>query len=144
RLGQPTWAVLTVPLATGVAGLFIFGLASANRDSDAILTKVSVVRTLPGAPVAHAHTYVGLLSRQQNSYDIKAAQGSLVYGQFYPFPRDPSTEGTNWALKIVDGDTPLVTDLGVPAGSLGTFTIDSPFRTPGGLEADLSTDGQSI
>ena len=34
--------------------LFVFGLANANRDSDAITTKISVIRAIPGAPVSHA------------------------------------------------------------------------------------------
>jgi hypothetical protein len=144
RLGQPTWAVLTVPLITGLAALLVFGLASANRDSDSIATKVSLVRALPNAPVAHSRTYVGLLSRQQTSYEIKAAEGSLVFGQFYPFPRDPATEGTSWGLKVINGPRPAITDLNIAAGSLATFTIDSPFRAPGGLEADLTTDGRSV
>jgi hypothetical protein len=144
RLGQPTWAVLTVPLITVVASLLIFGLANANRDSDSILSKVSIVRAMPSAPLAHARTYAGLLSRQQNNYEIKTAEGSLVYGQFYPFPRDPATEGPSWALKVVNGSSPLVSDLSIAAGSLGTFTVDGPFRTPGGIEADLTTDGRSI
>jgi hypothetical protein len=144
RLGQPTWAMLTVPLITGVSALLIFGLANANRDSDSILSKVSIVRSMPSAAVAHARTYVGLLSRQQNNYEVKVAEGSLVYGQFYPFPRDPATEGPNWALKIVNGPSPVVNDLAIAAGSLGTFTVDGPFRTPGGIETDLSTDGRSI
>ena len=144
RLGQPSWAVLTIPLVTAVAGLLMFGLASANRESDSILTKVSLVRSLPDAPVAHARTYVGLLSRQSNAYQIRAADGSLIYGQFYPFPRDPVNEGSNWGLKVVSGPSPEVSDLGVAAGSLATFTVDGSFRTPGGLDADLTTDGGSI
>jgi hypothetical protein len=144
RLGQPTWALVTIPLTTGVGALLAFGLAAAQRDSESIMTKVSIVRAQPGAPVAHSRTYVGLLSRQDSAYDVRPADGSLVFGQFYPFPRDPTREGPGWGLKVVTGQRPSVSDLRVAAGSLATFTVDSQFRTAGELEADLTTDGQSI
>jgi hypothetical protein len=144
RLGQPSWALVTIPLITGIAGLFLFGLANANRDSDAVTTEISVIRAMPGAPVSHARTYVGLLSRQQHTYDVHLPDGSLAYGQFYPFPRDPSTEGADWGLKVNTGAAPVVSDLRIPAGSLATFTVDSPFHAPGGIDADLTTDGRTV
>lgn len=144
RLGQPTWALATVPLLTGVAGLLIFGMAAANRDSDSIATEVTIVRTMPNAQVGQARTYVGLLSRQQGTYDVRAPDGALLYGLFYPFPRDPSTEGPNWALKVVNGSRPSVSDLSLSSGSLATFGVDGVYRPPGGLETDLTTDGRSL
>jgi hypothetical protein len=144
RLGQPTWALVTIPLVTGLGALLAFGLAAAQRDSESLMTKVSIVKALPNAPVAHARTYVGLLSRQDSTYQVRPADGSLVFGQFYPFPRDPAREGPGWGLKVVTGQRPSVTDLNVSAGSLATFTVDSQFRTAGEVEADLTTDGQSI
>jgi hypothetical protein len=144
RLGQPTWALVTVPLFTGVASLLIFGAATAERDSDSIMTKMTLVRAMPSAPVAHARTYVGLLSKQQSTYDVRAADGSLVYGLFYPFPRDPSAEGSGWGLKVINGASPSISELSLPAGSLATFTVDGPFRSSGGIETDLMTDGRSV
>src|SRR6185295_12418602 len=81
---------------------------------------------------------------QLNDYDVHLTNGSLVYGQFYPFPRDPAAEGTSWGLKVIDGSAPVISDLRIPAGSLATFTVDSPFRAPGGIDADLTTDGRTI
>ena len=144
RLGQPTWALVTVPLCTAVAGLLIFGIAAANRDSDSVATQVTIARGMPGAPVGYARTYVGLLSRQQSTYDIRANDGSLLYGLFYPFPRDPTTEGTDWGLKVISGSSPAVSELAVSGGSLATFGIDGSFRLAGGLETDLTTDGRSL
>lgn len=144
RLGQPTWALVTIPLLTGVAGLLIFGIAAANRDSDSIATQVTIVRGMPNAPVGQARTYVGLLSRQQSSYDVRAPEGALLYGLFYPFPRDPSTEGPNWTLKVVSGSRASISDLTLPGGSLATFGMDSVFRASGGLETDLTTDGRAL
>lgn len=144
RLGSPTWSLVTVPLLTLIAGLLAFGVAGANRDSDAILTKVSLVRALPDTPIAYSRTYAALLSRQQTSYDIAADEGSLILGQFYPFPRDPSSEGPAWNLKVLTGPNPAVSGLTLQAGSLGTFAVDGSFRTHGGLEADLTTDGRSL
>lgn len=143
RLGHPGWVMLTVPLMTLVAGLLLFGLAGANRDSEAIMTRVSLVRSMPNSPVDHARTYVGLLSRQQNEYEVKAADGSLLYGLYYPFPRDQSVERSGWGLKVVDGPRPTVSGLSLSAGSLGTFVVDS-LRKPGGLTTDLATDGHSV
>jgi hypothetical protein len=144
RVGQPTWALVTLPLTTGLGALLAFGLATAQRDSDSILTKVSIVRAHSGAPVAHSRTYVGLLSKQDSTYEIRPSENSLIFGQFYPFPRDPGREGPGWGLKVVSGQRSTVSDLGIAAGSLATFTVDSQFRTAGEVEADLTTDGQSI
>jgi hypothetical protein len=143
RLGHPSWVVLTVPLMTLVASLLLFGLAGANRDSEAIMTRISLVRSMPGAPIDHARTYVGLLSRQQNEYEVKAGEGALIYGLYFPFPRDQSAERSGWGLKVVDGPRPAVSELTLAGGSLATFVVDS-FRKPGGLESDLTADGRSV
>ena len=144
RLGQPAWALMTVPLTTLIAGMLAFGLASANRDSDAIVTRVSLARAMPHAPVAHARSYVGLLSRQDTTYDVRASEGSLISGMFFPFPRDPSREGAGWALEVVNGPVHQISELTVPAGSLATFAVDGSFRAGSGFESDLYTDGRSI
>jgi hypothetical protein len=144
KLGQPTWLMATAPLATGVAALLLFAVATANRDSDAVMTRVSIIRAMPGQPVGHAHTYAGLLAKQQGSYSVRGADGSLIYGQFFPFPRDPASEGPNWNLKVQSGSGASIDELAIQPGSLLTFTVDSQFRTQGGLETDVWTDGRSI
>lgn len=144
RVGQPSWTLVTVPLLTVIFGLLAFGVASAGRDNDLVISKVSIARYMPPAPMAHARTYVGLLSRQAATYDVQADGGVLVYGQWYPFPRDAATEGPSWALKVLSGPQPEVSELTLPAGSLATFSIDSQLRAPGGLQADLQTDGQEV
>jgi hypothetical protein len=144
RLGQPSWALITVPLLTGLAALLLFGLASANRDSESIVTKVAMVRAMPNLPIAHARTYVGLLSRQDTTYDLRASEGNLVYGLFFPFPRDPVNEGPGWALKVLNGPAHQISNLNVSGGSLATFVVDGTFRSGGGFETDLYTDGHAI
>ncbi|MCC7105272.1 MAG: hypothetical protein IT307_09030 [Chloroflexi bacterium] len=144
RLGRLSWAIVTVPLTTMIFSLLAVGVANANRDSDSVMTKVAIIRGLPTSPLAYSRAYVGILSRRQSTYDIVGENGSLVYGQWYPLPRDTSSEGASWTLKVQTGPQPEVPELNLAAGSLGTIAADSQFRLGGGLEADLQTDGQAI
>jgi hypothetical protein len=143
RFGRPGWSIVTIPLITGLAAIGTFTLASAFRDSDIIVSKVGLVRGYPNAP-AYGRTYVSVLSRQPASLDIRGNEASLINSLFYPFPRDPSPDGQTWAVKIVEGVAPSIESFTLPAGSLGTFSVDSRVNLPGKLEVDLRIEGRQI
>jgi hypothetical protein len=143
RFGRPAWSVATIPLITGVAAVATFTLAGAVRDSDVILNKVSLIRGSQAAP-AHARTYVSLLSRQPATYDVRSAETSLVSSLYFPFPRDPSADAQAWSLRVVDGATPVVEDLQLSGGSLGTFAVDSQIVGLGRVESDLRIEGRQV
>src|SRR5215212_1703797 len=143
RFGRPGWSVVTIPLITGLAAVGTFSLAGAFRDSDVIVSKVGVVRGYPSTP-PYARTYVSVLSRRQSTATIRSSDTSLMNSLFYPFPRDPAPDAQAWALKILEGSVPAVDSLDLPAGSLGTFTVDSQVNLPGKLESDLRVDGRQI
>ncbi len=143
RFGRPGWSVVTIPLITGLAAVGTFTLASAFRDSDVIVNKVALVRGYPNAP-AYGRTYVSVLSRRPTTLAIRGTESSLINSLFYPFPRDPAPDTPPWALKVVEGMNPSVEELGLAAGTLGTFTIDSQVSLPGQLESDLRVDGRQI
>lgn len=143
RFGRPSWSVVTIPLITGLAAVGTFSLASAFRDSDVIVSKVGVVRAYPNAP-AYGRTYVSVLSRQPATLAVRSTDTSLITSLFYPFPRDPSPDAQQWSLKVVEGGVPSVEALDLPAGALGTFTVDSQTRMPGQLETDLRVEGRQI
>jgi len=143
RFGRPGWSVVTIPILTGLAAIGTFTLAGAFRDSDVIVSKVGLVRGYPNAP-AYGRTYVSVLSRRQTTLTIRSNDTSLVNSLFYPFPRDPAPDAQVWALKVVEGTVPAVDALDLPAGSLGTFTVDSQVNLPGKLESDLRVEGRQI
>jgi hypothetical protein len=143
RFGRPGWSVVTIPLITGLAAIGTFTLAGAFRDSDVIVSKVGLVRGYPDAP-AYGRTYVSVLSRQPANLAIRVDETSLLTSLFHPFPRNPAPEAEPWVLKIVEGVTPSVEAMELPAGSLGTFTVDSQVDLPGKLETDLRVEGRQI
>lgn len=143
RFGRPGWSVVTIPLLTGLAAIGTFTLAGAFRDSDVIVSKVGLIRGYQNAP-AHARTYVSVLSRRESTLNIRTNDTSLVNSLFYPFPRDPAPDAQVWSLKVVEGVVPSVEGLSLPAGSLGTFTVDSQVNLPGRLESDLRIEGRQI
>jgi hypothetical protein len=143
RFGRPGWSVVTIPILTGLAAIGTFTRAGSFRDSDVIVSKVGLVRGYPNAP-AYGRTYVSVLSRRQSTLTIRANDTSLVNSLFYPFPRDPAPDAQAWALKVVEGSVPAVDALDLPAGSLGTFTVDSQVNLPGKLETDLHVEGRQI
>ncbi len=143
RIGRPGWSLVTIPLITGVAAVGTFTLAGAARESDLVLNAVSLVRGNQQAP-AHGRSYVSVLSRQQALYDIRADESSLVSGLFYPFPRDPNAEGQNWSLRVSGGSAPIIDDLQLTAGTLGTFVADSQLSRLGRIESDLRVEGRHL
>jgi hypothetical protein len=84
------------------------------------------------------------LSRQPDHYDIRAGETALISSLFFPFPRDPNTEGQGWTLRVIGGPSPSISDLQLGSGSLGTFTVDSQVTTMGRLEADLRIEGRQL
>ncbi len=143
QIGRPTWSIVTIPLLTGLAAIGTFTVASTTRESDVIINKVSLVRGNRDAP-AFGRSYVSLLSRQPAHFDIQASESALITGLFFPFPRDPSTEGQNWALRVVGGPAPAVAELQLAGGSLATFVVDSQLSLPGRLEPDLRLEGRQL
>jgi hypothetical protein len=143
RFGRPGWSIVTIPLLTGLAAIGTFTLASAFRDSDVIVSKVGVVRGYPSSP-AYGRTYVSVLSRRPATLAVRTTDTSLLNSLFYPFPRDPAPDAQAWALKVVEGVSPSVESLDLPAGSLGTFTVDSQVNLSGKLESDLRVEGRQI
>jgi hypothetical protein len=143
RIGRPGWSLVTIPLITGVAAIGTFTLASAVREGDSILNKVSLVRGSPQAP-AFGRTYVSVLSRQESFYDIKASETSLISSLFFPFPRDPSVQGQDWALRVTGGPSPAVDDLQLTGGTLGTFMVDGQMPLLGRFESDLKIEGRQL
>jgi hypothetical protein len=143
RFGRPGWSIVTIPLITGLAAIGTFTLAGAFRDSDVILSKVGLVRGYPNAP-AYGRTYVSVLSRRPASLAIRANETALLNSLFHPFPRDPAPDAQTWALKVVEGIAPSIESMELPAGSLGTFTVDSQVHLPGKLETDLRIEGRQI
>ena len=133
RFGRPGWSVVTIPLITGLAAIGTFTLAGAFRDSDVIVSKVGLVRGYPNAP-AYGRTYVSVLSRRPASLSIRGTDTALINSLFHPFPRDPAPDAQGWALKVVEGIAPSVEAMELPAGSLGTFTVDSQVNLPGKLD----------
>src|SRR6185436_12415417 len=97
----------------------------------------------PNAP-AYGRTYVSVLSRRPASLAIRANDTALINSLFHPFPRDPAPDAQAWALKVVQGIAPSVEAMDLPAGSLGTFTVDSQVNLPGQIEADLRIEGRQI
>lgn len=143
RFGRPSWSVVTIPLITGLAAIGTFTLAGAFRDSDVIVSKVGLVRGYPDAP-AYGRTYVSVLSRRPASLAIRGTDTALINSLFHPFPRDPAPDAQSWALKVVEGISPSVEAMELPAGSLGTFTVDSQVSLPGKLDTDLRIEGRQI
>jgi hypothetical protein len=143
RFGRPGWSVVTIPVITGLAAIGTFTMAGAFRDSDVIVNKVGLVRGYPTAP-AYGRTYVSVLSRRPASLAIRGNETALLNSLFHPFPRDPAPDAQNWALKVVDGITPSVESMDLPAGSLGTLTVDSQVALQGQLETDLRVEGRQI
>src|SRR6266540_338549 len=143
RIGRLGWSVVTIPLLSGLAAVGTFTMASAARESEVIVNKVSLVRGNRQAP-AYGRTYVSVFSRQQATYDIRANETALLSGLFYPFPRDSTAEGQNWALKVSGGPAPAVSDLQLGAGTLGTFQADGQLPLPGRLDSDLRIEGRQL
>ncbi|MCC7371716.1 MAG: hypothetical protein IT306_25080 [Chloroflexi bacterium] len=143
RFGRPGWSVVTIPLLTGLAAVGTFTLASAYRDSDVIVNKVSIVRGYPDAP-AYGRTYVSVLSRKQTTLAIRSGEASLMNSLYFPFPRDPAPDAQPWTLKIVEGMSPAIDEFPLQAGALGTLQVDSQVNLPGQLETDLRVDGRQI
>jgi hypothetical protein len=143
RWGRPSWSIATIPLITALAAIGTFSLAGTFRDSDVIMSKVSLIRAYPNAP-AYGRSYVSVLSRRPLQLDIHSSETSLLTSLFYPFPRDPSPDAPDWALKVVEGVGPSVDDLRLAAGSLGTFVVDSQLNLPGQLDSDLHVDGRQL
>jgi hypothetical protein len=143
RFGRPGWSVVTIPLITGLATVGTFTLASAYRDSDVIVNKVSVVRGYPTAP-AYARTYVSVLSRRQANLAVSSNEHSLLNSLYYPFPRDPAPDAAPWSVKIVEGITPVIDEFQLQAGALGTLLVDSQVTLPGQLETDLRVEGRQV
>jgi hypothetical protein len=143
RFGRPSWSVVTIPLITGLAAVGTFTMAGAFRDSDVIVNKVSLVRGYPTAP-AYGRTYVSVLSRQPSTLAIRGTESSLLNSLYLPFPRDPAPDALGWSMKVVDGLAPSIESMELPAGSLGTFTVDSQIALPGKLETDLRIEGRQV
>lgn len=143
RFGRPAWSVVTIPLIVGLAAVGTFTLASAFRDSDVIMSKVALIRGYPNAP-AYGRTYVSVLTRQPSALTIRGDETSLISSLFYPFPRDPTPDTQTWSLKVVEGTAPAVQDFELPAGSLGTFTVDSQIQLPGQIDSDLRVEGRQV
>ena len=143
RFGRPSWSIVTIPLITVLAAIGTFSLAGVFRDSDVIMSRVSLIRSYPSAP-AYGRSYVGLLSRRPAQLDIRSSETSLMTSLFYPFPRDPNPEAPDWSLKVVEGLGPSVEDLRLGAGALGTFVVDSQLSLPGQLDTDLHVDGRQL
>lgn len=144
RYQRPAWTLVTVPALTGLAMIAGFAVASANRDSDVILNQVSLMRANQGGETAHSRTYTSLLARHPGYYDIVATETSLLTSLFYPFPRDPVTEASSGAAKVLQGARPALVDMYLQAGSLGTASVDSMVRFSGPLETTLFADQQAI
>ena len=142
-IGRPGWSLVTIPLITLVAAVGTFTLAGAVRESDSIVNKVTLVRGNPQAP-AFGRSYVSVLARQPSAYDIKANETSLISSLFFPFPRDPSVEGQNWALRVAGGPAPAVESLQLAGGTLGTFVVDGQVPLSGRLESDLKVEGRQL
>ncbi|MCC6174380.1 MAG: hypothetical protein IT305_03660 [Chloroflexi bacterium] len=143
RFGRTSWSFVTIPLITAIAAVGTFTLAGAVRDSNVIVNTVSLVRGYPTSPL-YGRTYVSVLSRQPAALDARANDSALISSLFFPFPRDPNPDAQGWQLKVVDGVTPMVSGLQLPAGSLGTFSVDSQLDLSGRLQSDLKVDGRQI
>ena len=143
RFGRPGWSIVTIPLITGLAAIGTFTLAGSFRDTDVIVSKVGLVRAYPDAP-AYGRTYVSVLSRRPATLAIRADETSLMNSLFHPFPRDPAPDVQGWALKVVQGMSQSVEAMDLPAGALGTLTVDSQVALPGQLETDLRVEGRQI
>lgn len=143
RFGRPSWSIVTIPLITGLAAVGTFTLANGVRDSDVIVNKVSLIRGSQQAP-AYGRTYVSLLSRQPATYNVRAAETSLIGSLFFPFPRDPGIDSQGWSLRVEDGSVPTVSNLQLSGGTLGTFSVDSQLAPVGRIESDLRVEGRQI
>lgn len=143
RWGRPSWSIVTIPLITILAAVGTFSLAGTFRDSDVIMSKVSLIRAYPNSP-AYGRSYVSVLSRRPMQLDIHSSETTLLTSLFYPFPRDPSPDAPDWALRVVEGVGPSVDNLRLASGSLGTFILDSQLNLPGQIDTDLHIEGRQL
>ncbi|MFN0072737.1 MAG: hypothetical protein ACKVVP_14735 [Chloroflexota bacterium] len=144
RYQQPMWTLVTVPTLTVLAVIAGFAVSTVNRDSDVVANQISLVRAGQSGETGHARTYVSLLARRPGWFDIAANDASLITSLYYPFPRDPTMEAASGGAKVLEGAAPSIVDMYLPAGSLGTATVDSLVQYQGPLEAKLIASQSSI
>ncbi|HEX3243839.1 MAG TPA: hypothetical protein VHX16_00395 [Chloroflexota bacterium] len=137
RYQQPMWTLVTVPTLTALAVIGSFAMSSANRDSDVVANQISLVRAGQSGELGHARTYVSVLARRPGWFDVSTNDASLISSLYFPFPRDPSMELASGGTKVLEGSQPSIVDMYLPAGSLGTASVDSLVQYQGPLESNL-------
>jgi hypothetical protein len=144
RYQQPMWTLVTVPTLTVLAVIAGFAMSTVNRDSDVVANQISLVRAGQSGEIGHARTYVSVLARRPGWFDVATNDASLISSLYFPFPRDPTMEAASGGTKVLEGSQPSIVDMYLPAGSLGTASVDSLVQYQGPLESNLIASGGTI
>ncbi|HSJ58027.1 MAG TPA: hypothetical protein VLC95_12645 [Anaerolineae bacterium] len=140
RARRLQWAWITIPALTLLFSAGAFGLGYALRGSNVIVNQIGIAY-LPPDGDARYHSYVGIFSPHQQSYEVEVEGDGLVA------PLNPGYDpwGQGGALSsgevvFVQGSPARVQGLAVNQWSMQTFMTEGAWNGLGRITANLTLE----
>ncbi len=136
RLKRRELAWVTIPALVILFSVLAYVTGFQLRGSQAVVHRLAVIQTWPGAAAAKVDTLVGMWSPRRSRYDIQIEPGYLVR----PMPA-PSFGGglTNVGEKVIEeGEMMLMRGVQVDVGSVQTFVVEGYSDTPPQITGELA------
>ncbi len=139
RRGRTRAALLTVVGSASLAGIVALTLAQQRGESEVAITRLTVVRPIDGSAggAAYTHDYFSILAKRDAAYTFTLPGNVLPRGMYYPFPRPNDESDSSWVFRVSEGAVPMIDNLGLRQGQLGTAVSDGQMREAPGVQADV-------
>ncbi len=142
------WSVPVLAVSTTVGALVY---ANHHRQSDVVVSQVSIARTWDGGRVGLAHSFVGVYALHSQRAQISASADSLLSENMGPFLIQSTSFQTQLnlanrptALLVAQGGTTSVQGIDLEPGILRSFAVDSQVSTPGTIGGSIVLDGNQL
>ncbi len=124
---------------TATAGTLAFLLAQQHGESQLAITHLSVVRPIDSGPggAAYTHDYYSILAKRDGPFNLTLPGSVLPRGMYYPFPRPTDESDNGWTFRVSEGANPLLDNLVLRQGQLGTAVSDGEMQQAPGVQAQV-------
>ncbi|HUX85474.1 MAG TPA: hypothetical protein VMW65_00605, partial [Chloroflexota bacterium] len=153
RFGRRDLMLWSVPLLAALTTTGAVVYANHHRQSDVVVSQVSIARTWDGSGIGLTHSFVGVYALHSQRAQISAPANSLVSESVSPYATQGiafQSQGQNGfsnrasPLQIAQAGTINVQGIDLEPGVLRSFAVDGQVNTSGAIDGAITLNGNQL
>ena len=153
RLGRRDVMLWSVPVLAALTTTGALVYANHHRQSDVVVSQVSIARTWDGTGIGLTHSFVGVYALHAQRAQLSAPANSLVSETISPFAAQGiafQSQGRNGfaggfsPLQIAQAGTINVGGIDLEPGILRSFAVDGQLSTSGSVGGAITLNGNQL